>query len=148
MDPAVRSARLQRPAAEPVNKGRQPPAMRAAARWPGAFSWSQSWPVSLERERVVVDAEDPVVLGHWWADMLGWVVLNDSAEEFEIRPSADRLPGLIFAPYPKPGKQRTGCSWTSGPMTSRPSRPLPAGRGAPGGRRARTVDAVDRPGRP
>jgi hypothetical protein len=28
-------------------------------------------------------------------------VLNDSAEEYEIRPSADRLPGLIFVPVPE-----------------------------------------------
>jgi hypothetical protein len=39
-------------------------------------------------------------LGRWWAAALGWVVLNDSATEFEIRPSADRLPGLIFVPVP------------------------------------------------
>jgi predicted enzyme related to lactoylglutathione lyase len=54
--------------------------------------------VSLEWEQVVVDARDPVVLGRWWADVLGWVVLNDSADEFEIRPSEHRLPGLIFEP--------------------------------------------------
>ena len=52
--------------------------------------------MSLEWEQVIVDARDPVALGRWWADVLGWVVVNDSAEEFEIRPSADRLPGLLF----------------------------------------------------
>jgi hypothetical protein len=26
------------------------------------------------------------------------VVLNDSADEFEIRPSVDKVPGLIFLP--------------------------------------------------
>ena len=57
--------------------------------------------MSLEWEQVVVDAKDPVALGRWWADALGWVVLNDSPEEFEIRPAADRLPGLIFAPVPE-----------------------------------------------
>jgi hypothetical protein len=54
--------------------------------------------VSLEWEQVVVDSKDPVALGRWWADVLGWVVLSDSSEEFEIRPSTDRLPGLIFVP--------------------------------------------------
>jgi predicted enzyme related to lactoylglutathione lyase len=54
--------------------------------------------VSLEWEQVSVDARDPAALGHWWADALGWVIVNDSPEEFEIRPSADQLPGLIFAP--------------------------------------------------
>jgi hypothetical protein len=54
--------------------------------------------MSLEWEQVVVAASDPVALGRWWADVLGWVILNDSPGEFEIRPSADRLPGLIFLP--------------------------------------------------
>jgi predicted enzyme related to lactoylglutathione lyase len=52
--------------------------------------------MSLEWEQVVVDAHDPVALAQWWADALGWVIVNDSAEEFEIRPSADQLPGLLF----------------------------------------------------
>jgi Glyoxalase-like domain len=62
--------------------------------------------VSLEWEQVVVDARDPVALGRWWADALGWVVLNDSATEFEIRSSADRLPGLIFVPVPEPKQSK------------------------------------------
>jgi hypothetical protein len=46
-------------------------------------------------------SEDPVALGQWWAQVLGWIVLNDSHEEFEIRPAADRLPGLVFVPVPE-----------------------------------------------
>jgi hypothetical protein len=57
--------------------------------------------VSLEWEQVVVDSRDAVALRGWWAEALGWVVLNDSAEEYEIRPSADRLRGLIFVPVPE-----------------------------------------------
>jgi hypothetical protein len=57
--------------------------------------------VSLEWEQVVVDSRDAVALGGWWAEALGWVVLNDPAEEYEIRPSADRLLGLIFVPVPE-----------------------------------------------
>jgi hypothetical protein len=53
--------------------------------------------VSLEWEQTIVDANDPVALGRWWCEALGWVVVNDDPEEFEIRPSADRLPGLLFA---------------------------------------------------
>lgn len=59
------------------------------------------WQMSLEWEQVVVDAQDPVSLGRWWAELLGWVVLNDSPDEFEIRPSLDQLPGLIFLPVPE-----------------------------------------------
>ncbi len=64
--------------------------------------------MGLEWEHVVVDAMDPVRLGRWWADALGWVVLNDTPDEFEIRPAADRLPGMIFEPVEeaKGGKNR------------------------------------------
>ncbi|GGS85529.1 hypothetical protein GCM10010156_50100 [Planobispora rosea] len=58
--------------------------------------------MSLEWEQVVVDAADPVSLGRWWADALGWKVINDASDEFEIRPEPDRLPGLIFVPVPEP----------------------------------------------
>ena len=64
--------------------------------------------MGLEWEQVVVDAVDPVALGRWWAKALGWVVLNNAPEEFEIRPTADRLPGMIFEPVreAKGGKNR------------------------------------------
>ncbi|MET9835409.1 VOC family protein [Streptomyces sp. NPDC006385] len=57
--------------------------------------------MALQWEHVNVDAADPVALGRWWAEALGWVVVNDSAEEYEIRPARDRLPGLVFAPVPE-----------------------------------------------
>ena len=52
--------------------------------------------MSLEWEQVVVDAADPLALGEWWCDALGWVVVNDDPAEFEIRPAVDRLPGILF----------------------------------------------------
>jgi len=57
--------------------------------------------MSLEWEQVVVDAQDPVALGRWWASALGWVVAFDNPDEFEIRPSADQMPGLLFGPVPE-----------------------------------------------
>jgi hypothetical protein len=64
--------------------------------------------MTLEWEQVVVEAADPVMLGRWWADALGWVVVNDAPDEFEIQPTVDRLPGLIFLPVAaaKSGKNR------------------------------------------
>ena len=55
-----------------------------------------------------MDAADPVALGHWWSEALGWVVVNEDPDEFEIRPAPDRLPGLIFEPVEegKAGKNR------------------------------------------
>ncbi|WP_375481423.1 VOC family protein [uncultured Jatrophihabitans sp.] len=57
--------------------------------------------MDLVWEQVVMDARDPVALGRWWADALGWVVVNDAADEFEIRPTPDQLPGLLFAVVPE-----------------------------------------------
>lgn len=64
--------------------------------------------MSLEWEQIVLDARDPVALGRWWREALGWVVVNDHPDEFGIRPADDRLPGLIFEPSAarKPGKNR------------------------------------------
>ncbi|WP_327312311.1 VOC family protein [Streptomyces sp. NBC_01235] len=57
--------------------------------------------MALEWEQVIVDASDPVALGRWWAAALGWVVINDASDEYEIRPAHDRLPGLLFVPVPE-----------------------------------------------
>lgn len=57
--------------------------------------------MALEWEQTIVDARDPSSLGSWWREALGWVVVNDDPDEFEIRPSADRLPGLLFAAVPE-----------------------------------------------
>lgn len=58
--------------------------------------------MSLEWEQTIVDARDPMELGRWWTNALGWVVVNDAADEFEIRPSPDRLPGLLFVAVLEP----------------------------------------------
>lgn len=52
--------------------------------------------MNLKWEQVVINSRDPVVLGQWWSKALGWVVVNDSPEDFEIRPAPDRLPGILF----------------------------------------------------
>jgi glyoxalase superfamily protein len=57
--------------------------------------------MSIEWEQVVVDAGDPAALGRWWLEALGWVVVNDDPDEFEIRPAADRPPGLLFVRVPE-----------------------------------------------
>jgi catechol 2,3-dioxygenase-like lactoylglutathione lyase family enzyme len=57
--------------------------------------------MTLGWEQVMVDAADPEALGRWWTEALGWVVVNDAPDEFEIRPSPDRLPGLLFTSVPE-----------------------------------------------
>ena len=58
--------------------------------------------MALEWEQVIIDAADPVALGRWWASALDWVVVNDDPDEFEIRPTPDQLPGLLFARVSEP----------------------------------------------
>lgn len=64
--------------------------------------------MALVWEQIIVDSTDPARLGRWWADVLNWVVVNDSDDEYEIRPTADRLPGMLFGrvPQAKAGKNR------------------------------------------
>ncbi|MFF7389178.1 VOC family protein [Streptomyces scabiei] len=64
--------------------------------------------MTLQWEQILVDAADPAALGRWWAQALGWVAVDESPDEYEIRPAPDRLPGLLFgrSPDPKNGKNR------------------------------------------
>jgi hypothetical protein len=57
--------------------------------------------MTLVWEQTIVEARDPGALGGWWRAALDWVVVNDDPDEFEIRPTADRLPGLLFVPVPE-----------------------------------------------
>ncbi|WP_433828913.1 VOC family protein [Actinoplanes sp. CA-015351] len=59
-------------------------------------------------EQVVVDAEDPARLARWWAEALGYVLVNETPDEVEIRRTPDELPALLFAPVAdvKRGKNR------------------------------------------
>ena len=76
------------------------PAASHRARSPIVSSYAER--MALEWEQVNVDATDPEALGRWWLDALGWVIVNDDPEEFEIREAPDRLPGLLFARVPEP----------------------------------------------
>ena len=54
--------------------------------------------MALVWEQIVIDAREPERLGRWWAEALGWPIVCESPEEFEIRPEPDVLPGLLFLP--------------------------------------------------
>jgi predicted enzyme related to lactoylglutathione lyase len=58
--------------------------------------------MGMEWEQTIVAAGDPGALGRWWQEALGWVVVNDEPDEFEIRPAPDRFPGLLFVPVSEP----------------------------------------------
>ncbi len=58
--------------------------------------------MGLEWEQTIIDPRDPAALGRWWEEALGWVVVDDDPDQFEIRPAPDRLPGLVFVRVPQP----------------------------------------------
>lgn len=62
--------------------------------------------MALEWEQIVVDSHDSVALGRWWCEALGWVVVDDRRGEFEIRPTPDRLPGLLFGEGADPKRSK------------------------------------------
>jgi hypothetical protein len=57
--------------------------------------------MALEWEQVVIDAVEARALAQWWVEALGWVVVDASDDEVEIRETPDRLPGLIFVSVPE-----------------------------------------------
>lgn len=58
--------------------------------------------MSLEWEQIIVPSLDPIALGGWWREALGWVVVDDGPVVFEIQPEVDRLPGMLFVPTQRP----------------------------------------------
>ncbi len=52
--------------------------------------------MSLVWEQVVIEATDAGALGRWWAEALGWVIVDDDPPVFEIRPRPDGVPGILF----------------------------------------------------
>ena len=59
------------------------------------------WDMSLMWEEVVIDSRDPRVLGLWWRDALGWVVVGESDDELEIAPAEGAHPTLLFGSVPE-----------------------------------------------
>ena len=57
--------------------------------------------MSLFWEEVVVDCRDPKVLGRWWQEALGWIVVGESDDELELAPAAGAHPTLLFGAVPE-----------------------------------------------
>lgn len=57
-------------------------------------------------DSLVVDAADPARLGRWWAEVLGYRIQSEAADELVIR--GDGGPALVFTAVadPKSGKNR------------------------------------------
>ena len=44
--------------------------------------------MSLGWQCLCVDAEDPALLGRWWAELLGWRITHDEPDEVVLEPPA------------------------------------------------------------
>ncbi len=55
--------------------------------------------MSLRWEEVVVDCQDAVVLGRWWAEALGWEIVDEDDDGVEL--SGGSGPTLMFLNVPE-----------------------------------------------
>ena len=64
--------------------------------------------MTLRLWTIDIDCAEPKVLGHWWADVLGWKVFHEDDNEVVITTPDERFPGLVFVRVPekKSGKNR------------------------------------------
>jgi hypothetical protein len=57
--------------------------------------------MTLTWEEVVVDCEDFVAQGHWWADALGWQIVDEDDEGIELGNPNGAKPTLLFLNVPE-----------------------------------------------
>jgi len=58
--------------------------------------------MSLDWDELIVDAKDHATLGRWWANALGWVIVDEDETGIEIRKLAEHRPGIVFVPVGDP----------------------------------------------
>ena len=46
--------------------------------------------------QLCIDCTDPVVLGRWWAETLGWTIEDDDPEEVWVASDGDAQRGILF----------------------------------------------------
>ena len=57
--------------------------------------------MALRLWTIVVDALNPHVLAHWWADVLGWKIFFESDDQVVITTPDERFPGMVFVRVPE-----------------------------------------------
>lgn len=64
--------------------------------------------MALRLWTIDIDAANPKVLAHWWADVLGWKIFFEDDNEVVITTPDERFPGMVFLKVPdeKAGKNR------------------------------------------
>lgn len=69
--------------------------------------------MSIRIQCLDIDCADPIALGRWWSEVLGWRVTHEGDDETVLEPPAGSpedgvVPDLLFlkVPDPKSGKNR------------------------------------------
>ncbi|SMG26062.1 VOC family protein [Agreia pratensis] len=57
--------------------------------------------MTLTWEELVVDCEDFVAQGHWWADALSWQIVDEDEEGIELKNPTGAGPTLLFLNVPE-----------------------------------------------
>ena len=58
--------------------------------------------MSLRFDTLVIDADDPIALGRWWADLLGWEHEVDEDDDVVVSPpEGARASDLLFQKVPE-----------------------------------------------
>jgi catechol 2,3-dioxygenase-like lactoylglutathione lyase family enzyme len=57
--------------------------------------------MTLTWEQVVIDCQDFVAQGHWWADALGWRIIDESDDGIEIQNPNGSHPTILVLAVPE-----------------------------------------------
>jgi len=63
--------------------------------------------VGLRWQCICIDSADPVPLGHWWAELLGWRITEEDDDEVALEPPVGSpedgvSPDILFVRVPEP----------------------------------------------
>ncbi len=63
--------------------------------------------MGLRWQAICIDSTDPVPLGHWWAELLGWRITEEDDDEVVLEPPAGSSedgvsPDLLVVRVPEP----------------------------------------------
>lgn len=57
--------------------------------------------MTLRWEELVIDSRDFRSLGHWWAEAMGWTIIDENEYELEIQDPNAAGPTLLFLNVPE-----------------------------------------------
>jgi hypothetical protein len=79
--------------------------------------------MTLKWEQVVVDCQNPADLGRWWAEALGWEIIDQDDDSVELG-NPDGVPNLFFLKVPegKSIKNRLHLDFVPGDQTAEVAR--------------------------